>query len=103
MNKKLKNGTLLFLSFISTLLSNALANDTSVSVKKNTKFDSNFMNFFDHDLNLSDYNGEDNVKEGIYLVDINLNSKDIEQRNVSFIIKDDKQDAQACFKIEDII
>lgn len=103
MNNKLKNGSLLFLSFLSSFVSNALANDTSVSVKENTKFDSNFMNFFGHGLNLSDYNGEDNVKEGKYLVDINLNSKDIEQKNVSFIIKDDKQDAQACFKSEDII
>ncbi|MBX9487349.1 fimbrial biogenesis outer membrane usher protein [Yersinia enterocolitica] len=102
MNKNQINGIILS-GVLLSLLPTASADDTSLNVKKNVKFDSAFMNFFDHGLNLADYNGEDKVKEGKYLVDINLNSKNIDQRHVNFILKSNTQDAQACFKQDDII
>ncbi|MFQ6292671.1 fimbria/pilus outer membrane usher protein [Yersinia enterocolitica] len=104
MRKKIISG-IIFFGMQLSLLQTAFADDLLLNAKKKVKFDPALMNYFSQGLNLSisDYNGEDKVREGKHLVDISLNSKNIEQRHVNFVIKSNAQDAQACFQQDDII
>lgn len=104
MRNKIISG-IIFFGIQLSLLQTAFADDLPLNAKKKVKFDPALMDYFSQGLNLSisDYNGEDKVREGKHLVDISLNSKSIEQRHVNFVIKSNAQDAQACFKQDDII
>lgn len=102
MKNNIKNGAVIFLSWLYFLPCIA-ADELPSSTKKVTRFDPNFMHFFDHNLILTDFNGEEYVKEGKYRVGININSKDTGDINVSFIKLSKESDAQPCFKYDDII
>lgn len=67
------------------------------------KFKSGFMKFYEHGINLEDFDGEDTVKAGKYYVEMNLNSKNIESLNVNFIETDKEQGIQPCFTPKDIL
>ncbi len=83
---------------------NALSEESSAAISQGQiKFNSGFMKLYGHGVNLEDFNGEDTLKSGKYYVEINLNSKNIESMNVSFIEHDNDREVTPCFTPKDIM
>lgn len=88
---------------ITAALCGTLVNDAQAKNKEDVTFSSGFMKFYEHNMDLTQFNGVEKILPGNYKMDVYRNDEKIDSWNVTFIAAKNAQGVNACITPEMII